>query len=64
MLTLSNKKKKQIMSVNTKHVGISFPARILCDSSKFIHKNQPVDAQQIVVLLSATELKVLTLKLS
>lgn len=63
MLTLSNKK-KQIMSVNTKHVGISFPARILCDSTKFIHKNQPVDAQQIVVLLSATELKVLTLKLS
>lgn len=63
MLTLSNKKKKQIMPVNTKHLGISFPARILCDSSKFIHKNQPVDAQQIVVL-SATELKVLTLKLS
>lgn len=51
------------MPVNTKHVGISFPARILSDSSKFIHKNQPVDAQQIVVL-SATELKVLTLKLS
>lgn len=52
------------MSVNTKHVGISFPARILCDSTKLIHKNQPADAQQFVVLLSGTELKVLTLKLN